>query len=71
MTHKKCGREGKEKFFLPGVMMYPGASDIVADLRFFFTYFFVGDILLLFLFFSLIVWVRRLDGPFSYLSSSY
>jgi hypothetical protein len=69
MTHKKCGREGKEKFFLPGVMMYPGASDIVADLRFFFTYFLL-EIFFCF-FFLAIVWVRRLDGPFSYLSSSY
>jgi hypothetical protein len=43
----------------------------VADLRFFFTYFLLEIFFCSFCFFSLIVWVRRLDGPFSYLSSSY
>jgi hypothetical protein len=57
MTHKKCGREGKEKFFLPGVMMYPGASDIVADLRFF-LHIFLLEIFFCFFFSLAIVWVR-------------
>lgn len=41
--------------------MDPGASNIVADLGFFFTYFFVGDIFCCF-FLPLNVWVRLLDG---------